>query len=188
MDESPALALRGKKMGASDGALWAEIEVPAGWGHDRLHPATGPDLDPHLRRIELSTVVRGPRPLPVRSGSRRPRCVRPDGRPRNADDGPAGPSLSRSPSPATPARWCRSAVPSQVDLTRCAHGRGLVPFWLNGLTSTSVFPGWTYRVWALDVEGERLVITAALGSRATPAERAELLRMVETLEFVPPRP
>ena len=78
-------------------------------------------------------------------------------------------------------------VPSQVDLTRCDGGR-LVPFWLNGLTSTSVFPGWTYRVWALDVEGERLVITAALGPEATPAEQAELLRMVETLEFVPPRP
>ena len=44
-------------LGASDDAPWAEIEVPAGWGHDRLHPATGPDLDPHLRRIELSTVA-----------------------------------------------------------------------------------------------------------------------------------
>ena len=63
-----------------------------------------------------------------------------------------------------------------------------MPFWLNGLTSTSVFPGWTYRVWALDVEGERLVITAAHGPDATPAERAELLRMVETLELVPPLP
>ncbi len=44
-------------LGASDDAPWAEIEVPAGWGHDRLHPATGPDLDPHLRRIELFTVA-----------------------------------------------------------------------------------------------------------------------------------
>ena len=44
-------------LGASDDAPWAAIEVPAGWGHDRLHPATGPDLDPHLRRIELSTVA-----------------------------------------------------------------------------------------------------------------------------------
>ena len=44
-------------LGASDDAPWAEIEVPAGWGHDRLHPATGPDLDPHLRRIELSAVA-----------------------------------------------------------------------------------------------------------------------------------
>ena len=78
-------------------------------------------------------------------------------------------------------------VPSKVDLTRCANGGNLVPHWLNALTSASVFPGWTYWVFALDVEGERLVITAALGSQAAPAEQAELLRMVETLEFVPPR-
>jgi len=45
-------------IGASDDAPWAEIDVPEGWGHDRLHPATGPDLDPHLRRIELFTVSR----------------------------------------------------------------------------------------------------------------------------------
>ncbi len=44
-------------LGASDAAPWAEIEVPDGWSHDRLHPATGPDLDPHLRRIELLTVA-----------------------------------------------------------------------------------------------------------------------------------
>ena len=44
-------------LGASDTALWAEIEIPDGWSHDRLHPATGPDLDPHLRRIELFAVA-----------------------------------------------------------------------------------------------------------------------------------
>ena len=79
----------------------------------------------------------------------------------------------------------RERVPSQIDLTRCDE-RSLVPFWLNGVTSASVFPGWTYWVFALDVEGERLVITAALGPQATAAEQAELLHMVETLEFVPP--
>ena len=52
-------------LGASDGALWAEIEVPAGWGHDRLHPATGPDLDPHLRRIECPPSPMWP---PTRAG------------------------------------------------------------------------------------------------------------------------
>ena len=174
-------------LGASDGAPWAEIEVPAGWGHDRLHPATGPDLDPHLRRIELSTVA----------------YVAPD--PCRSARAPVGPGVSALmdaiatqttvrpglPGPVTidgySGQVVQVRVPSQVDLTRCDGGR-LVPFWLNGLTSTSVFPGWTYRVWALDVEGERLVITAALGPQATPAEQAELLRMVETLELVPPRP
>ena len=30
--------------------------MPAGWGQDRLLLATGPDLDPHLRRVELLAV------------------------------------------------------------------------------------------------------------------------------------
>jgi hypothetical protein len=172
-------------LGASDGAPWAEIEVPAGWGHDRLNPATGPDLDPHLRRVELSTVA----------------YVAPD--PCRSARAPVGPGVSAlmdaiatqtTVRPGPPGavtidgysgQVVQVRVPSQVDLTRCDGGR-LVPFWLNGLTSTSLFPGWTYRVWALDVEGERLVITAAHGPDATPAERAELLRMVETLELVPP--
>ena len=63
-----------------------------------------------------------------------------------------------------------------------------MPFMAQRGSHATVFPGWTYSVWALDVEGERLVITAALGPEATPAEQAELLRMVETLEFVPAAP
>jgi hypothetical protein len=175
-------------LGASDDAPWAAIEVPSGWGQDRLHPATGPDLDPHLRRIELSTVA----------------YVAPD--PCRSARAPVGPGVSAlmdaivtqttvRPGPPRPVtvdgysgQVVQVRVPAQVDLTRCAHRDRLVPFWLNGLTSTSVFPGWTYRVWALDVEGERLVITAALGPQTTPDEQAELLRMVETLEFIPPLP
>ena len=42
--------------------------------------------------------------------------------------------------------------------------------------------------WALAVEGERLVIMAAHGPEATSFERAELDRMVATLQFVPPQP
>jgi hypothetical protein len=174
-------------LGASDDAPWAAIEVPTGWGHDRLYPATGPDLDPHLRRIELSTVA----------------SVAPD--PCRTLRTPVGPGVSTlmdaiatqstvRPGPPRPVtidgysgQVVQVRVPGQVDLTRCAHGDSLVPFWLNDLTSSAVFPGWTYWVFALDVEGERLVITAAMGPEATPAERAELLRMVETLEFVPPR-
>jgi hypothetical protein len=174
-------------LGASDDAPWAAIEVPAGWGHDRLHPATGPDLDPHLRRIELSTV----------------RSVAPD--PCGALRTPVGPGSSALmeaiarqttvrpglPRPVTidgySGEMVQVRVPSEIDVTRCDNGGTLVPFWLNAGTSASVFPGWTYWVWGLDVDGERLVITAAPGPEATPAEQAELLRMVKTLEFVPPQ-
>ena len=40
----------------AENAPWGEVEVPAGWGQDRLLLATGPDLDPHLRRVELLAV------------------------------------------------------------------------------------------------------------------------------------
>ena len=48
----------------------------------------------------------------------------------------------------------------------------------------TVFPGWTYRVSAVDVDGERLVVLAAHGPDATAAERAEFSNMVESLRFV----
>ena len=173
-------------LGASDTALWAEIEIPDGWSHDRLHPATGPDLDPHLRRIELFAVA----------------SVAPDPcRPALSTVGPGVSDLMEAiaaqqtvrpglPRPATidgySGQVVQVRVPMGVDLEAC-DSQGLVPFRINALTRTNVFPGWTYQVWAVDVEGERLVITAAHGPDATPEERAELIRMVETLEFVPPR-
>ena len=174
-------------LGASDDAPWAEIEVPAGWGHDRLHPATGPDLDPHLRRIELSGVA----------------MVAPD--PCEESFAPVGPEVAdlmnslaaqRTVEPARPrparidghdGQVLEVHVPVDVDVAGCDHDGSLVPWMSPGGSHATVFPGWTYRVWAVDVEGERLVILAAHGPDATAAERAELLRMVETLELVPPR-
>ena len=52
-------------IGAPDDAPSAEIEIPAGLAHDRLHPATGPDLDPHLRRSSCSPSPAS-RPIRVR--------------------------------------------------------------------------------------------------------------------------
>jgi hypothetical protein len=174
-------------IGATDDAPWAAIEVPAGWGHDRLHPATGPDLDPHLRRIELFTVSWvapdpcrgaiddvGPEVADLMKALAAQRTVRP-GNPRPATvGGYAGQVL-------------RVQVPRGVDLSTCAHDQSLVPFWTSQAAHGTVFPGWTYSIWALDVEGERLVIMAAHGPEATSFERAELDRMVATLEFVPPQ-
>lgn len=174
-------------LGASDDAPWAEIEVPAGWGHDRLHPATGPDLDPHLRRIELSGVAMvaadpcedsfapvGPDVADLMNSLAAQQTVEP-ARPRPVRiDGHDGQVLEVH-------------VPVDVDVAGCDHDGSLVPWMSPGGSHTTVFPGWTYRVWAVDVDGERLVILAAHGPDATAAEQAELLRMVETLELVPPR-
>lgn len=174
-------------LGASDTALWAEIEVPDGWSHDRLHPATGPDLDPHLRRLELFSVSAvAPDPCQGARNAVGPRVS--DLMQAIAAQQTVRPGLSR---PATIGGYSGEVVqvrvPQGVDLDTCDNGQSLVPFRVGALAYTTVFPGWTYRVWALDVEGERLVITAAHGPQATPDERAELTRMVETLEFVPPR-
>ena len=49
---------------------------------------------------------------------------------------------------------------------------------------TSVFPGWTYRVWVLDVEGDPLVILAAHGPETTQTELAALTDMVEGIRFI----
>ena len=75
-------------------------------------------------------------------------------------------------------------VPVDLDVTGCGHGGTLVPWMSPGGSHVTVFPGWTYRVWAVDVDGERLVVLAAHGPDATAAERAELATMVETLRFV----
>ena len=172
-------------IGASDDAPWAEIEVPAGWAHDRLHPATGPDLDPHLRRIELLTIA----------------SVAPD--PCAWEQEPAGTSVTdlvraledvslRSGPPASATidgysgRVLEFRVPADLDVTVCAHGGALVPFALAAGSHASVFPGWTYRVWVLGVDGHRLAVLAAHGPETTTEELAGLTAMIETLTFVEP--
>ena len=170
-------------IGASDDAPWAEIDVPEGWGHDRLHPATGPDLDPHLRRIELFTVSRVAAD-PCRSSTDR---IGP-----GVDDLMTALATQRTVRPEQPravsigghdGQQIHVRVPLDLDVTRCQLG-GLVPLTLPGGAQATVFPGWSYRVRALDVAGERLVILAAQGPQVTAAERAELATMVETLRFV----
>ena len=169
---------------ATDDAPRAEMQVPAGWGLDRIALVTGPDLDPHLRRIELSTVA----------------MVAPD--PCEDSFAPVGPEVAdlmtslaaqRTVDPARPrpvsldghdGQVLEVRVPVDLDVTGCGHGGTLVPWMSPGGSHVTVFPGWTYRVSAVDVDGERLVVLAAHGPDATAAERAELASMVETLRFV----
>ncbi len=57
----------------------------------------------------------------------------------------------------------RFRVPSGLDVAECWDGESLKPFGLGSGSYTSVFPGWTYRVWVLDVEDDPLVIRAGYG-------------------------
>ena len=171
-------------IGAADNAPWGKVTVPAGWGQDRLTLATGPDLDPHLRRIELLAVDRvarnpcgglmGPverEATDIVAALTEQRTVRPSGARPVSIDGYSG-------------QLVRFRVPSGPDIDQC--GASLTPFGV-GNSFTSVFSGWAYRVWVLDVEGDPLVILAAHGPGTTPAERAALTDMVEGLRFVEPR-
>jgi hypothetical protein len=173
-------------LGAADDAPQGQVQVPAGWAQDRLHLATGPDLDPHLRRIELSTagsVARDPCegvmvPVDARVSDivvalTAQRTVRPSAAQRVSIDGHVGQRV-------------RFRVPLGLDVEKCWDGQSLKPF-AFGVSYTSVFPGWTYRVWVIDVDDDPLVIMAAHGPETTPTERAELTEMVEGITFVAPR-
>lgn len=146
--------------------------------------ATGPDLDPHLRRVELLTVDRvSPDPC---HGHMRP--VKGE-----VDDIVEAFTEQRRvrPSAARPVsiggysgQLVRFRVPFVLDAEEC--GTSLMTFGV-GSGYTSVFPGWTYRVWVLDVEGDPLLVLAAHGPETTPTELAELTDMVEGMRFIEPR-
>ena len=173
-------------IGAADNTPWGEVEVPAGWGQDRLTLATGPDLDPHLRRIELLTVTAVPtdpcngRPVQVEGGVTatvkaltKQAIVRPS-EPRPVSiDGHDG-------------QLVRFQVPEGFDVEECWDGESLRTVWVGGSWAV-VFPGWTYRLWVLDLDGDPVTILAAHGPDTTPTELAELTDMVEGLHFVEPR-
>lgn len=174
-------------IGAPDDARWAEVEVPTGWGQDRIHLATGPDLDPHVRRIELLTIDR------VAADPCEGVLA-----PVDQDAAAIVSALSEqalvdpsSPRPVTldgySGQLLRFHVPSGLDLDAClTDAGGITPFGL-GASWTTVFPGWTYRVWVLDVEGDPMAILAAHGPRTTQDELAELTAIVEGTTFVAPR-
>jgi hypothetical protein len=173
-------------IGAPDRAPWGQIEVPAGWAQDRLLLATGLDADPHLRRVELVAVDQvapdpcggSMEPVPARvpaivEALTQQRTTQPSAPRPVTVDGYSGQLVSFK-------------VPAGLDIAECWNGAGeLRPYGVGG-GWTSVFPGWTYRVWVLDVDGDPLLVMAAHGPQTTPAELAELTDMVEGLTFVAP--
>ena len=169
-------------IGAAENAPWGLVEVPDGWGQDRLLLATGPDLDPHLRRVELfaiNQVASDPcasslQPVEenvtdIAGALTEQHTMRPSGARPVSIDGHAG-------------QLVRFRVPAGLDDENCWDGQSLRPFG-HDTNYTSVFPGWTYRVWVLDVDGDPLAILAAHGPQTTPTELAELTGLVEGLTF-----
>ena len=172
-------------LGAVNNAPWGQVEVPGGWGQDRLHLATGPDLDPHLRRIELFVMTTvSPEPCegllqPVEgrvsdivAALTEQRTVRLSAARPASIDGYSG-------------QLMKFRVPLGLDVEDC--GDSLTPFGVED-SWASVFPGWTYRVWILNVEGDPMAIMAAHGPETTSTELTELTGMVEGMRFIePPR-
>lgn len=171
-------------IGAPENVPWGRVEVPPGWGQDRLTLATRPDLDPHMRRVEL-LAVDWVATDPCLGGSSPARTV---------TDVLAALSGQRALEPSTAravsvggytGQLVQFHVPQSFDVRTCSN-QLLTPFG-HGKTRTNVFPGWTYRTWVLDVQGHPLVVLAAHGPATTPTELTELTTLVEALRFVDPR-
>lgn len=173
-------------IGAAEDAPWGRVDVPPGWAQDRLLLATGPDLDPHLRRIELLAITMVARD-PCGGALKPVRATVPDIVKALTEQRTVRPSAARPASiDGHSGQVVRFRVPSGPAVEKCSGGQSLKPFGLSN-SYASVFPGWTYRVWVLDVEGHPLVIMAAHGPRTSPTELAELTATVEGIRFVPSR-
>jgi len=171
-------------IGAPDDAPWGRVEVPQGWGQDRLTLATRPDLDPHMRRVEL-LGVEWVAADPCLGGSHQAKTVTEVVTALTAHR-TLGPSSARPVSVGGyHGQLVQFHVPQALDVTTCSN-QSLTPFG-QGAGHTNVFPGWTYRTWVLDVGGHPLVVLAAHGPATTPTELAQLTGLVENLTFVPPR-
>lgn len=90
-----------------------------------------------------------------------------------------GDNTPRSVGPVSPVDQVAVLDPEQC----LTADEGLIVLGVGG-SWASVFPGWTYRTWVLDVDGVPVLIMAAHGPDTTATERAELTAIVEDLTFV----
>ena len=170
-------------IGAAENAPWGLVEVPDGWGQDRLLLATGPDLDPHLRRVELfaiNQVASDPcasslQPVEenvtdIAGALTEQHTMRPSGARPVSIDGHAG-------------QLVRFRVPAGLDVENCWDGQSLRPRHQLHLGVPRVdLPGVGPRR-----DGDPLAILAAHGPQTTPTELAELTALVEGLTFTEQR-
>ena len=82
-------------------------------------------------------------------------------------------------------KYLEWSVPRDIDFADCDEGQfqsWTANGWAGGRYQQK--PGQVDRLWILDVHGERLVIDAYYLPEATPGERAELERVVESIRFL----
>ena len=162
-----------------------EIDVPAGWGQDNDSAlATAPSSDGSARRIDLVGRV-----LRVESNPCSPQWVPPA--PGTLGLARALSSVARTgvtaPVPVTldghEGYVVRLQGPRTEDaFLRCTQGSPFQLYLQEGAMAFE-YPGWTSRIWVLDVEGNPVLIQASHGPDVTPAQKAELVEMVESISF-----
>lgn len=167
--------------------LQVELDIPAGWGQDDVFAfATGPGSADATRRIDLFGDVR----RVAIAQCNDPRLVTP------------GPTTLDLATTLTSLGGTGTPVPTPTTLDGYAgyllrvddSGAGGAPCGA-GFVLREHYPGavvvygdrgWTNLVWILDVGDTRVVINASHGPDATPAQEAELVRMVESVSFIVP--
>jgi hypothetical protein len=165
-----------------------EIDVPAGWGQDNDSAlATAPSSNGSARRIDLVGRV-----LRVDSNPCSPKWVVPA--PGTLGLARALSSVARTgvtpPVPVTldghDGYVVRLQGPRTEDaFLRCTQGSPFQLYLQEGVMAFE-YPGWTSRIWVLDVEGSPVLIHASHGPDVTPSEETELVGMVESISFSEP--
>ena len=92
-------------------------------------------------------------------------------------------------------KYLELSVPTDINFDEAREGLALFPHcdeatfqsWTaNGWSGDRYQqrPGQVDRIWILDVDGERLVVDAFYLAEATPEDRAELERVVDSIRFL----
>jgi hypothetical protein len=76
-------------------------------------------------------------------------------------------------------KYIEMTVPAGIDVADCDHGEFRT--WADRYLES----GQRDMLWIIDVDGDRLVIDAALGPETTPQDRADRTQMVESIQIEP---
>jgi hypothetical protein len=187
-DDPSALApgrYRARALGSVFPAVQLDLDLPSGWGQDDLYAvATGPGDDADTRRIDAFADVRSVEV--VRCGRERTVTTGPDTLDLATTLASLGGDRSSGPTPVSLAGYAGYRLRLAGDLSSCGEGMMLREGSFRGRVSLHGEGDWTNRVWVLDVDGIDVLINASHGPDATPAQKAELVRIVESISFVVP--
>lgn len=84
-----------------------------------------------------------------------------------------------------PAWYLEVLIPSTLDLTECDGGQLILWDTANGEVRYSLGPGEHHRLWVVDVDGEVIVIDAALPLASSSADTTELNAVIESVAIEP---